>query len=436
MKSIFEMKSIFVIGACCVVGLLIQPFGSPPHQPSNPTTTTTVVCGNPIGLNVNIANQPIAAKKYAVPFIAGASGDAINVIWWARWTAADSGYSKGTGGNIEVSVFDDLNGAPHVQVGLAETEIFDLKNNPPTPVSSFQTTNFNSAVSLTEGEKYWIVFENTHDDYANNFISLNGPLLRNHDFRFGGPFGSSSLPKDARAFDWARPCGDLFLHESPKNDDAGVWRLYQESKLPRQVPFPYVFLRIDDGTGVTKGNGFPFAYGPLHSTYDSVPEHQYEYEYMYHVGGENRIMQIANFNDKDTFPLSNTTLNVFAGVKSSLVNQVIPTQDEEESLAVFVNGVFQGCVWIGKLDWYSIDLDIPIEANEDYEIEFVATNSAKIVIMHAPVYHGGDSGLGYVGKAQHSTDSGATWRGFNVGHHVNQQRNQLCFYIEGEGELP
>lgn len=155
---------------------------------------------------------------------------------------------------------------------------------------------------------------------------------------------------------------------------------------------------------------------------------------MYYVGAGHRILQTATFNDKDTFPLSNATLNVFAGVKSSLclVDQVVSTQKQKESLAVFVNDVFQGYLSVGKLDWYSIDLNMDVEANKEYRIEFVAANSAEIVIMNVPVYHEGDSGLGYVGKAQHSSDSGETWNGFNVGHHVNQQRTQLCFYIEGE----
>ena len=399
--------------------------------PSQAQNSLPVHCGNPIALNVNIANQQIKKYKYGIPFVAGSTGSVKNVFWWARHDNERPGYSGGTGGTIQIGIYTDESGKPGNLIGQSVNHSFDLQNAPP---SWFTTTNLSRAgVQVVEGNKYWVVFKNVDPEADTNFVSLNGPFLRNSPRSFGGPIAldhqydllrEEGNANDLRAFGTARPKDNLYLHYTKTNDDNAIWRPYREDNSPSFVSFPYCVVRVDDGDGL-KSYGFRFAYGPTHCIRRDLPDDDV-YKRMPQANGSNRIMQIAKFRESTNFPISNAKLYVFARSLDT---------NETSKLAVMVNGVLQDCIEVNRLAWYSIDLDFNVEADVEYKIEFLAANSDNVLVMCAPIAGGGETGLDYTGGARLSTDSGLTWKGFPFGHRPAYSNVQLSFYIEGEAEL-
>ncbi len=403
----FPSKSFKVLTIVSVAALSFGVYSAGAPWKGGLTQQDFIVhCGNRIALNNNIANQPIAGKQYAIPFIAKTSGEIQNLYWWARSTNKDSGYSKGTGGDIQITINEDALGIPGDEIGKYVEE-FDLINN---PLSGFRTTNLNG--SVTKGEKYWIVFKNIHEDPKYNYLSLNGPLLRNNT-EHGNFDTPDQIEDDTRAFHIARPCDDFYLYElTPGTDES--WRPYQESNKPKFVVFPFAVVRVQNRAGETIDHGFPFTYGPyqLGTTNKELVD-------MPKVRGLNRVRQTATFERSDKFPIEDAELKFFAE----------EFRLEFSEVAVLVNGVFQGCVEVGEMDWYSVPLNMPIEANKKYEIEFLANSNANVGIMGGPMT--GNTALDYVGNATISADGGKNWTGYPVVSHPNHQGVQLCFYIEG-----
>ncbi len=378
--------------------------------------------GNPLGLNANIANQPITSKEYGIPFVARASGRAKNILWWARNSGnTDSGYSKGSGGEIRITIHEDDSGVPsEIYLGNPFFEKFELDDDNNTHEQYRQTDLASTGVFVEEGHKYWIVFKNVHPDRGHNFLSLNGPILVNHADQYGKWETERIDPHGARAFHIARPCDNFYLHQRQRHEgdepNKEPWVPYRENNMPSHIAVPFVILRVDGEESGIIDHGFPFTYGPIWTGYPG-PDWL---ERMPKVSGLNRIRQLATFEDCDTFPIENPQLKFFARSFD---------MDKTTEVALLVNGVYQGCVDVSELNWYSVPLDISIEANQRYEIEFLAGANAEAMIMGSPMV--GTTALGYRGNAQLSTNGGQDWVGYQVGHHQNHQGVQLSFYIEG-----
>ncbi len=376
------MKSFLLLG----VGVFLSGFlmSHSDTQSNRSCQNEQIVLGNPIALNGNITNSPLTNKRLALPFTAKTTGSVESLLWWARFEPEpNNGYSRGNGGEIQISIHEDHEGGPKVHHLGELVSVFPAIENRPLR-SQLRRDSFQQAnVSVTEGKKYWVVFENIYKDSPlwENFVSLNGPRLKNPDKERG---------KDDPGIEIARPFDNFYLHEQEKD---GSWVPYRQATHSSRTTFPFVVVRINGLDQNKLDHGYPFQYGPVHGPLKSK-----------RVSGLNRIRQTATFSsDVLSEPINDATLYFYA--------QELSAKDSSE-VVVKVNDVVQGIAKVGKQNWYAVHLDTNIEPDVTYEIEFSARAQADVRISQ-----GIDGFLlrlkkerNYSGHLTYSEDGGRTWK--------------------------
>jgi hypothetical protein len=125
--------------------------------------------GNAWGAD-NLANLELGSSKSRTvdyKFMAQASGQVTGVH---IYLITGSGYSAGNGGVIRARLETDSGGLPS-GTALASGTISDPLNG------SFRTFSFASTASVTAGQVYHLVFDNTASDSAANFVSIDDLAL-------------------------------------------------------------------------------------------------------------------------------------------------------------------------------------------------------------------------------------------------------------------
>ena len=305
--------------------------------------------------------------------------------WWVR---NGKGYSGGDGGQVRITIEEDSAGEPSGTLvrGSQGINFFADLQNDTRQIRKTDLQRMNA--TLTKGEKYWIVFENVHRNPLKNFFSLNGPLFRP---------GNRTAGEDI-----ARPLNedDFFLFEQSGNS----WRPYATfGKYTTRTSFPFLVLKVE---GVN--HGYPFEYGPNHGPIKKLV-----------VDGMNQIRQEFTFsNETLPTPLTSVTLSFFA-------EKLDRRRGESADVVVLVNKKAQGIVEIGPLGWYHLPLDLDIESDVKYEIEFQAKANANVKIMQG-IEGGRIHVRDYDGHATYSDDGGQEWHDAQGVEGV-----QACFYLSG-----
>jgi len=143
---------------------------------AGPVLATPVVSAPPSGVyGVGVSgdtrnNHPLNGKKLAYRFRATTTSTPTTIRISERGKGGANTYSNGDGSTIRATIQTDNGGYPSGTV-LATAEW-----NPGNPSGNWEVWpphTFTSAVSLTSGQLYHIVFENLNADPAANYISLN-----------------------------------------------------------------------------------------------------------------------------------------------------------------------------------------------------------------------------------------------------------------------
>src|SRR5580704_16844025 len=145
-----------------------------------------------------------------------------------------TGYWGGTSGSILVSIQTDDGSSSHNPSGQKLTS--SLLNDPdsvPTPTRYFPTFTFSAPASVTAGELYHIVFENTDPNPSVNFVSVDAL------YQAAAPTPSQPTMSDT-------DCAVLLFADYSGTQGA-VWK-------PRQGYTPVIQLNYDDG--FTEGLGY------------------------------------------------------------------------------------------------------------------------------------------------------------------------------------
>jgi Putative Ig domain len=143
-----------------------------------------------------------------------------------------TGYWGGTSGSILVSIQTDDGSSSHNPSGQKLTS--SLLNDPdsvPTPTRYFPTFTFSAPASVTAGELYHIVFENTDSNPSVNFVSVDAL------YQAAAPTPSQPTMSDT-------DCAVLLFSAY---SDGTVWK-------PRQGYTPVVQMDFEDG--FTQGYGY------------------------------------------------------------------------------------------------------------------------------------------------------------------------------------
>jgi hypothetical protein len=143
-----------------------------------------------------------------------------------------TGYWGGTSGSILVSIQTDDGSSSHNPSGQKLTS--SLLNDPdsvPTPTRYFPTFTFSAPASVTAGELYHIVFENTDPNPSVNFVSVDAL------YQAAAPTPSQPTMSDT-------DCAVLLFSAY---SDGTVWK-------PRQGYTPVVQMDFEDG--FTQGFGY------------------------------------------------------------------------------------------------------------------------------------------------------------------------------------
>ena len=117
-------------------------------------------------LQVGGVDEGTGVSKISHRFRAGTTA-ALTSLRFAQRGGA--GYSAGDGGTLRISVRPDSNGVPSSTVLASVERAF---GNPAGEWSTYHDTSFSSPATLTAGQLYHIVFENTSTS-GQNYISVN-----------------------------------------------------------------------------------------------------------------------------------------------------------------------------------------------------------------------------------------------------------------------
>lgn len=354
-----------------------------------------VCCGNAIAGPQGNANRYMASDPVAISFTACSTSCISFLRLWFRWSAS-SAHSIGNNWSYSIEIQRDNNGEPD---GIAiDTATYGTPANPIDSANNPQqtpTVNFNNTACFEEGEKGWLVITNTNPNPDLNAMSFNGPYLRNVD---GPPLLNEALPKDN--------CGGGRVQTD------GQWQLATEDSDPNFVYMPFFCASFQDGCTA----GQPFNYGNA-TTSEEI------------ISGTTKVRQCMTF-DK---PIENGKLYFYAQNRSG-----------NEPLVVSVNGVQAGSLsGIVQQDasqthndaryyeWYSVQMPMDIPAGQITYIEFeTGPNSVYQVsaLSNAPFCDLN----GYTGRAEVSTDNGASWSGWQIFANTDVDNIQLSLYVESK----
>lgn len=84
-----------------------------------------------------------------------------------------AGYSKGTGGTVQVRLCADGGGCPGVTLTVGMIIANPAFPNPSSGKGYFPLAWFTSPVQLVKGDMYWLVFENIDRETEENYQSLD-----------------------------------------------------------------------------------------------------------------------------------------------------------------------------------------------------------------------------------------------------------------------
>ena len=374
--------------------------------------------GNPLATPLLIANGQVRSRPVALRFRAAAAGCVTSFRMWWRYSDPDkpeSTYSGGDGGRYLVELRpDDGTGAPADAVLDAGTFAADVARYPnDVHDHQFREVVFDGEACLERGRTYHVVLANVSADPDTDFLSFNGPYLRD---AFQNP-------------DEANACPECTDHAVLRREGDGSWILYPDDHTPAMVYLPFWCAALD--TGIAVGQSLQYGLGAV----DPAPL----------VSGARRVRQRyvpgapaggdpGEASDPDDpgaaaaprAPAGPATLSFHARHLAG-----------DDPLEVRVAGAAAGSVAAPPLpptgtaadpeagtdadarafDWYSVELPGPLPTDAPFEIEF-ATAATSAYELGAAVRTARTCGVPVAGdaagRAEVSDDGGATWRGPTV----------------------
>lgn len=151
------------------------------------------------------------AGDVLLPFISPYDASATSVTFYPVWAP---GYGEGTGGTIEITICENLNGKPGAKIPGGMIVHRDLKTQYGGRGKWSMPGTFNSPVGpLKKGSAYFLRFHNSHPQQASNYLGVD---ILNH--AGGYKFGSDVFPDSLLACTRQRPDGQIPTHGQRVNN--------------------------------------------------------------------------------------------------------------------------------------------------------------------------------------------------------------------------
>lgn len=359
----------------------------------------SIYIGNTVAAPQNIANSPLRDKPVSIRFEATSTDCFEEFGMWWRYNSPgspNSGYSSGNGGRYEIDIQADKNGFPS-GVSLEKSFFYpDIANFPnyPNTKNSFRTVKFSGRTCLEKGLYYHVVVKNIDENPTANYISSNGPYLRDR----------------YQNIDEARICENCNMSVLQLQVQENLWIEYPDKEPPSIVYQPYWCISMAQGLDI----GSPYNYGHLATN-------------RHFVRGDNRLRQRFILE-------SELGGNIFIGLYVKKNFGLGP-------LNVMVNGDLVGAIDMeaadsfdiqdGRFfDWHELAVNRTFNANEDYSIEFFSDQYSEYEISTILKVGANRCSLkNEFLKAEHSVDNGSTWEGLTVFAKPDHPFAQLSLYL-------
>jgi len=367
--------------------------------PIHPVSANLI--GNTIAAPQNIANGPIRSKPISYRFQPKNSTGCVKSLntWWRynKPDDPDGGYSSGNGGLYSIEIQTDNNGAPSGTV-LESTQFQpDIKNHPnyPNTQNAFRTVDFSGTTCLKSNYFYHILIRNIHNYPDDNYVSFNGPYLRD-------------TYQNLTEFNSCKNCKNplVLLEISPNN-----WVPYPNKKEPTIVYQPFWCLSLTDGTSL----GQPVLYGHLVTNQPKI-------------SGKNSLRQkfvTSNNNYKKAKLYFYAKKNYGAGELKITINQ-------DEVAELNLPTIDQYSVQDAReFDWYHIEIDKKLVFGASNTIQFSTDQHSEYEISTVVKAITGNCAVNQdFSKAEFSNDGGKLWMGLSVFGQENHPAAQLSVFLE------
>ena len=355
--------------------------------------------GNTVAAPQLIANGPIKERDVSFRFRALESGCVVRFVTWWRYNSPGhegGGYSGGNGGRYRIEFRPDVDGSPADEVLDGTEFVPDIASHPnDRPDNAFREITFNATACLEAGSMYHVVFVNTAASPREDFISFNGPYLRDV-----GQNVAEGLS-----------CPDCDAHAVLRREPDDSWVLFPDRAQPRLYYTPIWCAALDNGRAV----GQPMQYGHMATDMSRVSGDARTRQTIVARRGLAGPLELSFYARKRRGEAPLTVL-VNGNRSTDVVMRASDTSLAEQDARVF--------------DWHSVAVPDDLVAGQPFVVEFSAPESAEYEIASTVRGRPRCGGIGgYEGRAEISVDGGATWSGLTVFDKPDNDNGQLSLYL-------
>jgi len=339
--------------------------------------------GNTLVAPENIANGPMRSEAISIQFRSTSNSCAKAFQMWWRYATPDSvsgGYSSGDGGKYKIEIQTDMKGSPSGEILDTVYFLPDIDNYPNVPVTSnaMREVDLGSTACFQVGHYYHVVLTNVHPYPEENYVSFNGPYLRDTTQNF----------KEAYSCKFCVNPRILRLEQN------GLWMPYPDRIEPTIIYQPYWCLGMQDGADL----GQPFNYGHGVTNRPKISGNRKIRQRLRHSIGEDTSGILSFYGRKLR---GNDKLRI--AVNDSIVGTVSMTS-------------YPGLPDNGQsFDWYSLELDSSVLAFPTLELVFETASTSEYEISSAVRVVSSRCGVDLnMQKAEFTENDGLDWSGLTV----------------------